>query len=81
MNQTEILQALTTIIRETLGLPELVVTPETSATDVEEWDSMSHIQLIVAIESKFKVRFDLRELRTLKNVGDMIALIATKLGD
>ena len=81
MNQTEILQALTTIIRVTLGLPELVITPETSATDVEEWDSMSHIQLIVAIESKFKVRFDLRELRTLKNVGDMIALIATKLGD
>jgi len=79
MNQTEIFQAVAAIMRETLGLPELVVTPETSATDVEEWDSMSHIQLIVAIEAKFKVRFDLRELRTLKNVGDMIELIAKKL--
>jgi acyl carrier protein len=79
MNQTEILQIVTTIIQETMGLHELVVTHETSATEIEEWDSMTHIQLIVAIESKFKVRFALGELNGLKNVGDMIALITKKL--
>lgn len=78
MNQTEILQTLTTIIQETLELQELVVTHETSATEVDEWDSMSHIQLIVAIEQKFQVSFTLGELNALRNVGDMIALITKK---
>jgi acyl carrier protein len=79
MNNTDILQTVTTIIQETLELPQLVVTNETSANDVDEWDSMTHIQLIAAIEAKFKVRFALGELQTLKNVGDMIALITKKL--
>jgi acyl carrier protein len=79
MNNTDILQTVTTIIQETLELPKLVVTNETSANDVDEWDSMTHIQLIAAIEAKFKVRFALGELQTLKNVGDMIALITKKL--
>ena len=79
MNNSEILQTVTTIIQETLELPKLVVTNETSANDVDEWDSMTHIQLIGAIEGKFKVRFALGELQTLKNVGDMIALITKKL--
>jgi len=79
MNDTDILKTVTTIIQETLELPQLVVTNETSANDVDEWDSMTHIQLIAAIEAKFKVRFALGELQTLKNVGDMIALITKKL--
>ncbi len=79
MNNIDILKTVTSIIQETLELPQLVVTNETSANDVDEWDSMTHIQLIAAIEAKFKVRFALGELQTLKNVGDMIALITKKL--
>lgn len=79
MNNSDILQTVTTIIQETLELPQLVVTNETSANEVDEWDSMTHIQLIAAIEAKFKVRFALGELQSLKNVGDMIALITKKL--
>ena len=79
MNDTEILATITTIIRDVLELPDLNVTKDTSAEDVDEWDSMTHIQLIAAIEGKYKVRFALGELQALKNVGDMIELIKKKL--
>ena len=79
MSDSEILQVVTTIIQEVLELPDLNVTVNTSAADVDEWDSMTHIQLISAIESKYKVRFALGELQALKNVGDMIELIQKKL--
>jgi acyl carrier protein len=79
MSNPEILQAVTTIMREVLELPDLNVTTATSAADVDEWDSMTHIQLISEIERKYKVRFALGELQALKNVGDMIGLIEKKL--
>jgi acyl carrier protein len=79
MINAEILNTITSIMREVLELPTLEVTTETSAADVDEWDSMTHIQIIAAIEGKFKVRFALGELQALKNVGDMIGLIEKKL--
>jgi acyl carrier protein len=79
MSNSEILTVVTSIIQEVLELPDLNVTVNTSAADVDEWDSMTHIQLIAAIESKYKVRFALGELQALKNVGDMIELIQKKL--
>ena len=79
MINTEILNTITSIMREVLELPTLEVTTETSAADVDEWDSMTHIQIIAAIEGKYKVRFALGELQALKNVGDMIGLIEKKL--
>ncbi len=79
MSNSDILQAVTTIMREVLELPDLNVTTTTSAADVDEWDSMTHIQLISEIERKYKVRFALGELQALKNVGDMIGLIEKKL--
>jgi acyl carrier protein len=79
MTNDEILQTITEIIREVLELPNLQVNHETSATDVDEWDSMTHIQIIAAIEGKYKIRFALGELQALKNAGDMIELIKKKL--
>jgi acyl carrier protein len=79
MINAEILNTITSIMREVLELPTLEVTTETSAADVDEWDSMTHIQIIAAIEAKYKVRFALGELQALKNVGDMIGLIEKKL--
>ena len=51
----------------------------TSAEDIEEWDSITHIELITKLESEFDVRFGLGELQDLKNVGDMINLIQEKM--
>jgi len=76
--QNEILNSVSEIIRAILALPELNITRETSAKDVDEWDSISHIEIVAAIEEKFSLRFALVELQALKNVGDMVNLIQKK---
>jgi acyl carrier protein len=52
----------------------------TTADDVEEWDSLSHVRLIVALERKFRVKFSNAEIESLKNVGDLVHLIDSKIG-
>ena len=74
----EILISLTTILKDTFAEPDLSIDFETSAEDVDEWDSLSHIELISNIESHYRVRFALGELQDLKNIGDMIELIKLK---
>lgn len=71
---------LTEIFRDTLDEPDLVLTPELSARNVDTWDSLSHIRLIVAIEQEFRIKFGTREIDGLNNVGELAALIETKLG-
>lgn len=52
---------------------------QTSANDIEGWDSMSHVNLILAIENQFNIRFSQKELLVMKNVGDLLAAINDKL--
>jgi acyl carrier protein len=79
MNKEETLLTLSKTIKNILELEDVVITPQTSAADIDEWDSMTHIQIISAIEGHYKIRFALGELQALKNVGDMIELIHKKL--
>ncbi|MHA4875364.1 acyl carrier protein, partial [Enterococcus faecium] len=58
-----------------------VITPETTADDVEEWDSLSHIRLIVAVERAFGIKFANAEIESLENVGDLIGAIDKKTGN
>ena len=74
-----ILEELQEIFRDVLDQPELVLTPESNAQNVEDWDSLAHINLVTSIEKHYRIRFALGELKQLKNVGDMIDLIRTKL--
>ena len=78
MSNEEILGSVTNIIIDTFDIEGTAITSETSAEDIDEWDSLSHIELITNIESHFKVRFALGELQDLKNIGDMVDLIASK---
>lgn len=78
MNRDEILAKLTTIFHDELDNDEIVLHFDTSAEDIEEWDSLSHIQLIVAVEKAFKVRFTSAEIQSWNNVGEMIDCILTK---
>lgn len=78
MNKDEILAKLTTIFHEELDNDDIVLSFETTADDIEEWDSLSHIQLIVAVEKAFKVRFTSSEIQSWNNVGEMIDCIIAK---
>ena len=79
MTDDEILQKLTPVFRDVFDNPELEISPSTTADDVEEWDSVNHITLIVEIEQKFGIKFQTAELEELKNVGELVRLIASKL--
>lgn len=79
MDEPAILAKLTQIFRDTLGNDSIVLTPQTTADDVAEWDSMNHIFLVVEIERAFGIKFQTAEMEELKNVGDLVHLIVAKL--
>lgn len=78
MTHEEILEKLTGIFHEELDNEDIVLSRETTADDIEEWDSLSHIQLIVAVEKAFKIRFTSSEIQSWNNVGEMIDCILSK---
>ena len=67
------------IFRNVFDDPTLIITRESNASTVEDWDSLAHVNLVTAIEKKYKIRFALGELQELKNVGDIIDLIGKKV--
>lgn len=75
----QIYQRLTEIFHEVFDDQSIVPTPEMKAGDVPEWDSLNHINLIVAIEARFKIKFKSTELESLRNVGHLVELIEKKL--
>ncbi len=80
MERTEIFEKLNEIFRDVLDLDECELTDGTSANDIEEWDSLSHIQLIVTIEKAFKIKFASLEIMKWKNVGEMVDTIEQRIG-
>jgi acyl carrier protein len=74
----DILEQITLAVREVLEDDEVVLTESTVASDVHGWDSLSHVEIVVAIERRFKVRFTSREIQSFKNVGEMCEAIAAK---
>ena len=79
MQQQAIHQQLTEIFRDIFDDESLELRPGLTATDVPEWDSFNHINLIVAIEARFKVKFQTAELESMQTVGHLSDLIQTKL--
>jgi acyl carrier protein len=69
------LSDLVRIFREVFDDPALVVTPRTTAADIEEWDSLMHVTLILNVEKAFSVKFTSSQVAALKSVGDLLALI------
>ena len=74
-----ILNELQPIFQDVFDDEELVVTNESNAENIDDWDSLSHIRLVVAIEKQFGIKFAFGELQGLKNVGEMITLIEKKI--
>ena len=79
MNTDQIYSQLTDIFHDVFEDQTVVPTPTLSAKDVPEWDSLNHINLIVAIEARFKIKFKTAELESLRDVGQLVDVIAKKL--
>jgi acyl carrier protein len=73
-----ILTRLTSIFREVFDDDDLVLKPELTANDVDGWDSLAHIRLILSVQKAFGVKFSAVEMSRLKNVGDLVALTKHK---
>lgn len=71
MEQTEILLQLSQIFRDILDNTSIAITEISTAKDIEEWDSLNNIQLVVAIEKHFRIKFTTLEIQNWKNVGEM----------
>ncbi len=78
MDKTEIKERLNGVFRDIFDDPELSVSEETTSADIEDWDSIEHINLIGAIEDEFSMRFKMREVSGMKNVGEMIDIISER---
>ncbi len=74
----ETIAELTTLFREVFENDNILLSEETSAADIEEWDSLSHIILVSEIEKRFKIRFTSVEIAKFKNVGDLAKAILAK---
>ena len=80
LSRQEIYVKLTPLFQDVFDDDDVVPNDTLSAHDVDEWDSLSHIRLIVAIEGDFAMKFTTAELSTLENVGQMVGLIESKQG-
>ena len=78
MDKTEILKKVQDIFRDVLDNDEINLTVDMSAADIEEYDSLSHIQLVVAIEKAFNIKFNSKEITAWNKIGDMVDSIASK---
>lgn len=73
------IEELTPVFKQVFDDNSIVLTRNTTADDIDDWDSLTHMNLVIAVELRFKVKFALGELQTLKNVGDMLDLINKKI--
>lgn len=76
MDKDTILQEVTEIFRTVFDDESLVITRETTSDDIEDWDSLEQINLLVAMEKKFSVKFKLEDVHNLADVGEIVDLIA-----
>jgi acyl carrier protein len=79
MEQGQILAEVNVIIKDVLDRPDLQISAATSARDVEGWDSFNHINIVVAVESRFGIKINTAEIEELRNVGEFVELVTRKL--
>jgi len=79
MNKSEIQKKINEVFVDILDDENIVLTESTTADDVEGWDSLTHVQLVVAVERHFKIRFTAKEIQGWKNIGEMTDSISSKI--
>lgn len=78
MNQTEIMEKITTIFRNLFNNKNIILSYATTAKDIHGWDSFNHINLMMMVEEEFNIRMRNSEITHLKNVGELVELIMAK---
>ena len=77
----EIYNRLNAVFREVFDDESITVSENTTAADIEDWDSLTHIQLIAAVEDEFGVKFTMKQVSSMKNVGEMVQIIAERCAE
>lgn len=80
MNRDQIIADLTPLFHTVFNNSDIVITDDLNAEKVDQWDSLTHLNMIAEVEKHFGIKFKLKELIGMKNVGDMIDLILSKKG-
>lgn len=75
MNRNKIFERLTAVFQDVFDDEDITIGEKTTAADIEDWDSLSHIMLLSAVEDEFGIKFDMKAVQGLKNVGEMVDLI------
>lgn len=75
MNREDVFKALNEVFRDNFDDEDITLTEKTVADDIEEWDSLEHINLVIAIEERFGMKFTMKEVTGMKNVGEMVDII------
>lgn len=75
MTREEVYERLNEVFREVFDDEEITVNDETTADDIEDWDSLEHINLVNAIEEEFDMKFNMGQIVSMKNVGEMVDII------
>ena len=78
MDKNKVTVRLNEVLRDVFDNDELVISDSTTADDIEAWDSLEHISLIAAVEKAFKMRFTMKEVSGMKNVGEMINILCER---
>lgn len=78
MTKEQAMERLTQVFRDVFDDDDIVLTDTTSAKDIEDWDSLEHINLIAAVEKTFKMRFTMKEVSGMKNVGEMALIVCQR---
>ena len=75
----ELMEELNSIFCQVFDDDDIRITPDTTANDIDGWDSLSHVNLITTVEARYNIRFTQKELLTQRNVGDLIRCIESKI--
>jgi len=78
MTREEVYERLNIVFRDVFDDEDIVVTDETTSDDIEDWDSLEHINLVSAVEQEFNIKFTMGQVVTMKNVGEMVDVILAK---
>lgn len=79
MTREELFERLDAVFQDVFDDDTITVNDETTADDIEDWDSLEHINLVAAVETEFGVKFSMGQVVTMKNVGEMVDIILQKL--